>query len=74
MTEPQDPAAQAVAAWKKVTDDYLAALGRSLEQAKESGATEAAAQQAERAYLEVQNLMRTAAHQAGSPVVEAFGA
>jgi hypothetical protein len=74
MTEPQDPVAQSVAAWKKMTDEYLAALGQSLEQAKASGATEEATQQAERAYLEVQNLMRTAAQQAFSPVVEAFGA
>lgn len=74
MTQAEDPVAQSVAAWKKVTDEYLAALGRSLEQAKASGATEEATRQAERAYLEVQNLMRTAAQQAFSPVVEAFGA
>ncbi len=74
MTQPQDPVAESVAAWKKMTDEYLAALGQSLEQAKASGVTEEATQQAERAYLEMQNLMRTASQQAYSPVVEAFGA
>lgn len=74
MTQPQDPIAESVAAWKKMTDEYLASLGKSLEEAKASGATEAAGQQAERAYLEIQNLMRTARQQAYAPVVEAFGA
>jgi hypothetical protein len=74
MTQPQDPVADSVAAWKKMTDEYLAALGKSLEEAKASGATEAATQQAERSYLEMQNLMRTTAQQAYAPMVEAFGA
>ncbi|MEX0783379.1 MAG: hypothetical protein WD557_12070 [Dehalococcoidia bacterium] len=74
MTQPEDPVAQSVAAWKKMTDEYLAALGKSLEEAKASGVTDSAAQQAERTYLEIQNLMRTASQQAFSPVVEAFGA
>ncbi len=74
MTQTQDPVAESVAAWKKMTDEYLAALGQSLEQAKASGATEEATRQAEKAYLEVQNLMRTATQQAFSPVVQAFGA
>ena len=74
MTQPQDPVADSVAAWKKMTDDYLGALGKSLEEAKASGATETATQQAEQAYLEMQNLMRTTAKQAYAPMVEAFGA
>lgn len=74
MTQSQDPVADSVAAWKKMTDEYLAALGKSLDEAKASGVTEAATQQAERTYLEMQNLMRTTAQQAYAPVVEAFGA
>ena len=74
MTQPQDPVAQSVLAWKKMTDDYLASLGQALEQAKASGVAEGAAEQAERAYLEIQNLMRTTAQKAYAPVVESFGA
>ena len=74
MTQPQDPVADSIAAWKKMTDEYLATLGKSLEEAKASGVTESAGQQAEKAYLEIQNMMRSASQQAYSPVVEAFGA
>ena len=74
MTEPQNPAADAVAMWKKLTDEYLGRLGQTLTAARASGATEAMLGEAERAYVEIQGLMKTASQKAYAPVVEAFGA
>ena len=74
MTQPPDSAADAVNAWKKTTDEYLAALARSLASAKESGATESMLGQAERAYLEIQGALRASSQKAFAPMVEAFGA
>lgn len=74
MTEPPNPAADAVASWKKLTDEYLGRLGQTLAAARASGATDVMLGEAERAYLEIQGLMKTASQKAYAPVVEAFGA
>ena len=74
MTQPPDPSSEAVNAWKKMTDEYLATLGESLAAAKEQGATESMLGQAERAYLEIQGALRASSQKAFAPMVEAFGA
>jgi hypothetical protein len=70
----QDPFSDMMAAWKKATDSFIGAAGKSFEQAAGSPAGEAAGQEAQKTYLGMRAAMADAAKNAYGPVIEAVGA
>jgi hypothetical protein len=62
-----------MAAWKKATDDYLAAWGPTLEAATRSEAGAAALQETAKTLLGARTAMAQAARQVYEPLVQAAG-
>jgi hypothetical protein len=73
MTQPQS-SADMLAAWKQMSDGFIATWGKTFEAAVKSPQGEAAGQQLQKEYLGMRAAMNEAARSAYGPLIEAAGA